>query len=139
MFTIAPPVPPRRVDMRRTASREHRIVPVTLTAKTFVIAALVTSSTRANATGDSRIVHQCFDGTEFVLRCLEHAHDLFFAGDVGLNCNGSSAGSDDFINDPLSLSLARCEVDRNRVSPPTRKCCDGRANSAAGSSDDECP
>ena len=45
--TITPPVPPSRVDMRRTASREHRIVPLTLTAKTFAMATLVTSSTRA--------------------------------------------------------------------------------------------
>src|SRR5580700_11586783 len=47
MFTIAPPVPPRRVDRRRTASREHKIVPATFTPKTLARAALVTSSTRA--------------------------------------------------------------------------------------------
>ena len=32
MFTMAPPEPPRRVDILRTASRAHRMVPVTFTA-----------------------------------------------------------------------------------------------------------
>ena len=31
-LTMAPPAPPRAVDIRRTASRQHSIVPITLTA-----------------------------------------------------------------------------------------------------------
>ena len=31
-LTMAPPAPPRAVDIRRTASRQHSMVPITLTA-----------------------------------------------------------------------------------------------------------
>ena len=38
-FTITPPGPPRRCDMRRTASRAQRMVPATLTALTLTVLA----------------------------------------------------------------------------------------------------
>ncbi|KYF74303.1 hypothetical protein BE11_09995 [Sorangium cellulosum] len=46
-FTMAPPAPPRRVDMRRTASRAHRKQPTTLVARMRCTRAAVMSSRRA--------------------------------------------------------------------------------------------
>ena len=46
ILTIAPPLPPCRVDIRRTASRAHKIVPITFTPKTRSRASVVTDSTR---------------------------------------------------------------------------------------------
>jgi hypothetical protein len=46
---MAPPRPPRRVDIRRTASRQHSTVPSTLTASIRRTRSAVSSSTRARA------------------------------------------------------------------------------------------
>lgn len=86
---------------------------------------------------DSCIVYEGGDRSQFPFRSLEEREDLIFAGNIGVDCDRTSAAFDNFLRELLRLGLAATEIQRDRVSALTCEPGDRRANAAAGAGDDK--
>ena len=87
-LTIAPPLPPWRVDMRFTASRAHRKLPVTLIASMRWMRSADIASTRELRSTMPALFTSTVEPAELLVHHLEHAKDIRFARDVSLHRNG---------------------------------------------------
>ena len=103
---MAPPRPPWRVDMRRTASRAQRNDPTTLVARIRVMRA-APSSRRASGLEDAGVVDQRRHRTERPVAGLEQPDDVGLDGDVTLNRDRAAARRDDGGDDGIGRILAR--------------------------------
>ena len=88
---MAPPSPPWRVDMRFTASRAHRKLPVTLTASMRWMRSAGHRLDAHAAVDDAGVVHERGHAPELVVHRLEEAHDVRLARHVGLHRNRVAA------------------------------------------------
>ena len=84
MLTIAPPLPPWRVESRSTASLQARMVAITLMAKSRVGASASCSSTSREAAGDAGVVDEPGERSEHLRRLVEETVKRGGVGDVGL-------------------------------------------------------
>ena len=95
---MLPPAPPWRVDIRRTASRQHKNAPKTLTEKTRSSADRRQLREPAETSGHSAIVDQHGRSAKAPVDGLEQANDIGLFGDIGLHRNGGPAIADDLRN-----------------------------------------
>src|SRR5262249_12798968 len=98
--TIAPPLHPRLVDMRRTASRQHRKDPTTFAART----------------------------RELPVRGLEQPDHVGLDRDVCLNGDGLAPGAEAIRCDRVRRLPVADVVDADRVASPCREPAGGRAD-----------
>src|SRR5271166_3359488 len=134
MFTIAPPLPPRRVDMRRTASRAHKNAPVTFTAMTCRRVLALTDSTRENPPVIAALLTKGCDRSKFALSGLKKPDYIFLVGNVSLKGVSAPAGRSDLFDDRPRLCLAGCEIDRHGVAALPGQTSDGRSDASTRAS-----
>ena len=127
---MAPPAPPFRVDIRRTASRAHRIAPTTLTAKAFAKACAVTVSTRAKPPVTPALFTSALMGPSS-RSAVSKIEQYRFGGDVGPDGEGTTAGSDNLAHHFARSGLAAREIHCHREASSAGKLGNRCANAAA--------
>lgn len=132
---MAPPDPPRRVDILLTASREHRIVPVTFTASISAIAALLTVRHAGEAAGDGRVVDQRAYGPKLAFGGLKEAQNVGLVRNVGLDRNRLRPQAGQMIHHALGRGPISRVIHHDTVSVRRQKLRNLRANPAASACD----
>ena len=98
---MAPPRPPCRVDMRRTASRAQRNEPTTLVARIRVMPRGVHRLDAHLRLEDAGVVDQRRHRAERPVAGLEQPDDVGLDADVALHGDGAAAGRDDGGDDGI--------------------------------------
>ncbi len=134
---MAPPRPPWRVDIRRTASRAHRNDPTTLVARMRVMRAASIASTRICALEHAGVVHQRGHRPQLAVTRGEEVHDVGFDGDVRLERHGAAACGGDVGDDGIGGVAAVAVVDGDRVAARRRQAGNRGADAATAAGDEE--
>ncbi len=139
MLTIAPPLPPRAVDMRRTASCAQYIVPRTLTAKSRCSTSGSCSSSRAVTPVVPALLTSPPIGPQRRLGRLEYFADLARIGHVAADGDGAAAVLADRRRHALGRFGLACVIHRHRKATASEKPADGGADASAAARHDHCP
>ena len=131
-LTIAPPLPPLRVDMRFTASRAQSNCPATLTRIVSMMPANVRVFDPALGTaGDPGIVDQTGQRAEDAVGLGEQSQNVVLIADVALYGDGLPAGGLDVAHHRVRFGLGVAIVDddatpsRARAGARLRRRCRG--------------
>ena len=127
---MTPPLPPLRVDIRFTASRAHRMLPVTLMAIMRWMRSTDISSTRTALADDAAIVDQRAERPELV-GGLEQRQDIAFLGDIAFHRDRLAVAGADLRDDLVGRGLVAGIADDDPKAARRRRDGGGAADAAA--------
>jgi len=133
---IAPPLPPWRVDIRRTASRAHSIAPRDVDCEDVRERHGRQILDPREASGYSCIVDETADRTEFSHCFVEQPQDIFFTRDIGFDRDRPATLARNRVDNLISAGFVARIVDRDGDAGPRDQLRHCRADSPAGTRHD---
>ncbi len=106
--------------MRRTASRAHKNRSGDIYCHDLSESSCAHRFHARKPTGNGGVIDQSFDRSQFALSGFKEPDDIFFTGDIGMNCTSAPAGGNNLFSDRCSFRLASGEIDRDGKSAPSR-------------------